>query len=346
MPSTDMPTGPLRGHVVSFPKAIPSRTWMAQRILWADQIGAVWPDGDPTARNAEDTLALEDANKYREAELFTPCTLPAKTGPSVMSQLEATLKVTVAEARKWQTESGIEGSGREPEDDLQFVYLGKYPPQVQDALLRSGVAKTEGDYGLVIASRERALTLMAVLAENAEPQRELKLERILDTDNAFALAMVAATPQGGRSRPAAMLDLSMPSGGAGNISADKLLAFRSDDRNRDARSAYLESVDEYLQDVLRVHPSVDSGKEAAAKLRRDLDLARRSWVKRAQSAGLTEVALSTVSLVAPLPAAASLGEWVGLGAGMASAGILATTLVRKSHVKGYLNSARRARVLA
>lgn len=350
MPSAKV-DNPLRGHIVSFPKAIPSSAWMAQRILWADQIGAVWPDGSPSAHTAEDEQALKDAEKYAAAELFTACTLPEKTGPALMTQLNATLDLTDAEAIAWQEASGMTGSdgsgakAAEPEDDLQFVYLDKFPPQVQDALLRSGVAE-QTERGLVIPSRDRAMTLMCVLACNAEPHRDLKLSRTLDTDNPFALAKVAAPLKGGQSQPAAVLDLSVLAARGGGIHADKLVQFRKNDSDRGAREDYLRSVDDYLEGVLKQHPSVDPAKEAIAKLEGDLELARRSWLKRAKSAGLTEVALSTLSAVAPLSAAASFGEVVGLGAGVASAGLLTTTMVRKSHVRAYLNSARRAGLLA
>ena len=44
----------LRGQVVSFPKAIPRRSWIVERLLWADEISALWPTGTPLARTPEE----------------------------------------------------------------------------------------------------------------------------------------------------------------------------------------------------------------------------------------------------------------------------------------------------
>lgn len=63
----------LRGQVVSFPKAIPSWSWIVERLLWADQISALWPTGTPLARTPEEGLALDDL----PAPVRAPRPLPA-----------------------------------------------------------------------------------------------------------------------------------------------------------------------------------------------------------------------------------------------------------------------------
>ena len=353
MTDATVEANPLRGHIVGFPKAIPSRDWLAQRMLWADQLGAVWPIETPTDRSDEERQALEDAHMYRAAGFFTPCSVPDAASPDVLKQVKASLRLPDSVAGRWLRSWATSAIDRwhpdataddGPVDENQYFYVNKFPREVQRALLESGVAKREGGW-LTIRTVKQAEALMTALAEHAKPWKELNLARILETKSPAALARAAAPTSASNSRPAVILDIPVVEGVTDNVRAGDVIEFRQKPGTEQARQDYLDAVGRFITKITTTNPSRSAESVARDKVTRDIQLASQSWVRRAASAGMGGVVLSTVSTVAPLPHHGTVGEWVGLSAGVAGIGVSLLTAVRKSHVHGYLNAAHRAGVL-
>ena len=248
MTDTTTTANPLRGHVVNFPKAIPSRDWLAQRMLWADHLGAVWPMGAPSDRSEEEYLALADARAYMKAGFFTPCVLSKDTSPLLTKRLKTAMQLPDTEIGRWVRSLKTAAFDQlnpdtapfdEPVDENQFFYVNKFPRPVQRMLLQSGVAKQDGDW-LTVRTAKQASALMSALAAHAKPLEPLDMPRTLDTSNVNALAQAAAPSSAADSTPAAVIDIPVIGGViAAEVKAEDLIEFRLSDANERARQDYL-----------------------------------------------------------------------------------------------------------
>ena len=352
MPESTLDPNPLRGHIVSFPKVLPSKEWMAQRMLWADHLGAVWPMDAPTPRSTADEAALADARAYMKAGFFTPCRVPWDASPQLLADLQVSLRLPDSAAKKWLRSVGtaigdvVKPDLSEP-DDNQFFYFSKFPADVRKVLLRTRVATKDG-HGLVVRTAEQANALLCALAVHAEPADPLEMPRTLETSNAAALARVAAPRPKAESQPAVVVELPVLGGLTAGIEARQIIDFRMDEKSERARQSYLDEVSRHVADKMRLEASGSAAQVASLRLERDLRLASQSFIKRLRSAGATGVGLTAVSTLVPLQNVDGLPDFVALAAGAANLGISGVTSVVKfsqSHVHGYLREAHKAGVI-
>lgn len=350
----DVSTKPLRGHIVRFPQAIPSQDWLAQRMLWADHLGAVWPLDEPTAGSGPEEQALKAIKTYQEAGYFTACSVPWEASTEMLKQIKASLGLPDSRVgtfvRSWSTaafEHLNPDAAVEPMviDSDQFFYINKFPPEIQKVLTASRVAIRE-DNMLRIGTIPQAKALLATLAEHAQPRADIGLPRTLETPDPDALARAAAPTRASGSRPAIMLDIPVVRGATAGVVPEKLVEFRERRGTEDARQDYLNSVGQYVAKATARDPSSTAASVLHDRLSRDLQLATKSWFQRAKSAGMGSVALSTIGTIVPLPSLEGAGDWVGAATGAAGVSVAAYTAVRKSHVHGYLTGARNAGALA
>jgi hypothetical protein len=350
----DESANPLRGHIVRFPQAIPSQDWLAQRMLWADQLGAVWPLDAPHPSSDSEEQALEAIRTYQAAGYFTPCSVPWGASTEMLKQIRASLglsdsrigtfvrSMSTAAFEHLNPDAAVEPMAIDPD---QYFYINKFPQEIQKALLASRVATREGGM-LRIGTISQAKALLATLAEHAQPNADVNLPRTLETPDPDALARAAAPTRSSGSRPAIMLDIPVVRGVTEGVVPQRLVEFRQRAGTEDARQDYLNSVGQYVSKATTRDPSSSAASVLHDRLTRDLQLASKSWYERAKSAGMASVALSTVGTIVPLPSFEGTADWVGGITGAAGVGVAAYTAVRNSHVHGYLTAARRADVFA
>jgi hypothetical protein len=61
---------PLR--LLRCPEAIPDRQWLLDNLLWADSVGAIWPNGQPTPRTPAEQQILDELEAPMACGLFQP----------------------------------------------------------------------------------------------------------------------------------------------------------------------------------------------------------------------------------------------------------------------------------
>lgn len=338
---------PLRGHVVSFPKAIPSRTWMADRMLWADHLGAVWPASVPRARSDEDKLAFEHLSAYNSAGFFTERRIHIEDSLEFERDLEQAL--ASADHDVWLEKSsttaftGILPTSVRVADDRLF-YLDKFPENIKEMLLRTNMAKvTESTGMLQVTSKAKARMLMNALVNYAEPwgAAAQDLPLTLDAEDDDALAQAAAPGEDGPYRPAVSVPIPVIEGEWGDVAPQRLIDFRANDANERARQDYLNEVARRLEQASR--RAAETTDDAASRMiGRDLELATRSLGERVGAVGLAGLAFSTVGTLAPISASDAAPELLGAGAAVAGLGLTAYTTLRRAPAHGYLRRARKA----
>lgn len=67
---------PERYELLRCPEAIPTGGWLRSSALWADSLSAIWPQNQPTPRNAGETAAMQDIVALTDAGLFSPKQAP------------------------------------------------------------------------------------------------------------------------------------------------------------------------------------------------------------------------------------------------------------------------------
>lgn len=343
---------PLRGHVVSFPQAIPSREWLAQRALSADHLGAVWPMFDPTPRSPEDERAMQDIEKYRKADLFTPCRLSGDASPEVLADLKTALRLPVTAMQKWTRQlATVLGDAAAPELDEvsqdQLFYLDKFPREITRELSRARVVHRNEDGWLQARSPGQARVLLNALAVHSVPDKPLDEPRTLDTPNLEDLAQVAAARPSKESQPALIVNLPVISGLAAT-DTERLIEFRTNSKTEEERETYLATIDAYLGRIADSGDPAATSRTLGERLERDLQLASQSFMKRLRSAGAPGVALQAVSTFVPFPDLEGLADHIGTGAAVASFGIAGATSIvkyRRSGVAGFIKSAGKEQIL-
>lgn len=346
MSSHSVQSNPLRGHVVSFPKAIPSRTWMADRMLWADHLGAVWPASFPRARSDEDKLAIQHLSAYNAAGFFTERRVQVDDSAAFERDLESALGAADREA--WLEKSSTPSfSGILPAPGPEansLFYLDKFPANIKAMLLRTAVATEAPSTGMLeVKSAAKARVLMNALVNYSEPwgpgAQDLALT--LDAEDDASLAQAAAPGNAGDSRPAVSVAIPTIEGEWGDISPQKLIDFRASDANERARQDYLAEVATRIEQASRSGPQ-RSDDVASQMIGRDLELATRSLGERVSALGLAGLSFSTVGTLAPISLSDAPPELIGAGAAVAGLGLTAYTTLRRSPAHGYLRRARKA----
>jgi hypothetical protein len=338
---------PLRGHVVSFPKAIPSRTWLADRMLWADHLGAVWPASMPRARSDEDELAFQHLSAYNSAGFFTERRVHVEDSLEFERDLEQALASADHDAwlQKSSTTSftGILPTPGRVADDRLF-YMDKFPENIKEMLLRTGIAKVAEPTGMLkVTSNAKARVLMNALVNYAEPwgSAAQDLPLTLDAEDDDALAQAAAPGEDGPQRPAVSVPVPVIEGEWGDIAPQRLIDFRANDANERARQDYLNEVARRLEQA--TNSAACTADDAASRMiGRDLELATRSLGERVGALGIAGLVFSTVGTLAPISLSDAPPELLGAGAAVAGLGLTAYTTLRPSPAHGYLRRARKA----
>jgi hypothetical protein len=321
---------------------------MADRMLWADQLGAVWPASSPRARSEEDRWALDDLMRYRDAGFFTECRVPVNNSEQLERELEKSLLET--DHVPW-LEQGSTGSferinppgDRSVEEHL--FYMDKFPENIKQMLLRTGVAVETEPHGMLkVRSPKKAHVLINAMANYAVPQGSGDLPLTLDAEDDLALAQAAAPTPEGTSRPALVVEVPVIEGSWGDVTAERLIEFRGIEANNRARDDYLDEVAARVAKMTRLATDGDPAMAAKQMVSDQLDLATRSLAERVSVLGLTGLAISAVGTFTPISMDGA-GDWVGFGATVAGLGLAAYTTLRPSPAHAYLRRARRAGVI-
>lgn len=342
----------LRGLVVGYPHALPQRTWVLNRLIWADQIGAIWPTSTPNAATDGEQVVLQDLERLRQAGLFTECTIPLGQDDEVQTQIESALNLTRQERESFSQrfresvnaarESRTNG-GR-LDRNLRF-YVNKMPPETTNLLLRSRVATKTADGFLRIKSAAQAEHLMAAAAEFARPVDERGLRIMLDGATDEALATAAAPLNGAAVRPSAAVNARMIGVSTPEISdVEALIDFRLNDKNDRRRRDYLHEVDRYVRRCTKRGTPGDADGLALDRIGQDLLKAQTAY--RLSLSRVAAVATQIVAAVIPLAdSPGDLSTAVAAGANVGAITVNVGADVRWGRPHAYLRTARTARAL-
>lgn len=340
---------PLAGHIVRFPTAIPNAQWMADRMLWADQIGAIWPFGEPTPMSGDEGDSMGSIELYREAGFFTECHVNLD---NLSKEVPEALAMPPAAAREWLNslpeldEGGAEEAFRNPRD--AFFYINKLGPEVSDMLLSTGIAVPADETFIRLKSSAAARTLINAIAAQSQPVDGRNLPITLDPARDSDLAKAAAPIPSGTTFTAAVVQL--PVVAARITDARQIIEFRSNPRNERARADYLNAVERYVSEQSWVE-SVEPHSDRAATIRRerirqDLLSSTRALADTQRTAGLAGYAASAVSALVAV-AQASEGSLAAASAAAGAAGLAASTVtLRGNRNTRYLRRANSAELFA
>jgi hypothetical protein len=316
-------------------------------MLWADHLGAVWPASMPRARSDEDKLAFQHLSVYNSAGFFTERRVHIEDSLEFERDLEQALASADHESwlEKGSTTSftGILPTPGRVGDDRLF-YMDKFPENIKEMLLRTGMAKVAETTGMLkVSSNAKARVLMNALVNYAEPPGAASqdLPMTLDAEDDVALTQAAAPGENGPHRPAVSVPIPVIEGEWGDIAPQRLIDFRANDANERARQDYLNEVARRLGQAAS-NPADTTDDAASRMIGRDLELATRSLGERVGALGLAGLAFSTVGTLAPISASDAPPELLGAGAAVAGLGLTAYTTLRRSPAHGYLRRARKA----
>lgn len=341
-------TNPLAGHIVRFPTAIPNEQWMADRMLWADQIGAVWPsDQRPEPMSESEANALSAADLYQDAGFFTECVVPstafAGTTPAALGMGTQQLREWVSGLPKADDNGRAAEVFKTPRD--AYFYVNKLGDGVSEMLVRAGVAHRTDDNFIELKSAKAARTLMATIAACAEPNgggsRPITFDSVSDMD----LASAAAPVDGESAHAAIVVDLPVVTA-ARATDARRIIDFRISNRNERARQDYLAAVEEHVEaQVFIFERSADELR--AEKVRSDLLKASQSLIRHHGAAGLTVYGATAVSALVAVPQVTE--GWMpaaAAAAGLTGAAASGLIMIRGSRTNRYLRRGQRAGILA
>ncbi|GAB3077692.1 hypothetical protein GCM10027080_24820 [Pedococcus soli] len=352
---------PLRGDVVSFPHAIPSQSWIVERLLWADRLGALWPGGTPQPhgrrefRQAQEET-LQSIERLCSEDLFVEYHVDHCASEQIVADLADLDVIPHEQVDRFLKETGI-GDAQPPSEtapaprrsansrDL-FMYVNKLPPNVTDGLKRLGVVKPNREGLLEVRTAQDADALMSVAMNHAVPvfgpdEREPMIADA-STDSAFwQAAMGRDDDHTVHPGVAVTFPLAVP---LGNVTIEQVLNFRL---KHDAdRIAYLGQLAEYAD---RQVTSSITGTQMTKRLRDrvagDMALASQGMVRRLRQYGVA-LALQTTSAAI----AVAKDPHDPLGIAQAATSLAAATLpvatvsLRRPHQ--YLRSAGKAGLLA
>lgn len=325
-----MSTGILHRRVMHFPGSIPGEEWVKDRLLWANSIGSLAPDGGVWTDVPEREPWVET---LRQMDEFQPCTLPMTKYGDMVRDLDAALKVPIRERKEWQRQldalpplpadawgEAPSAEGGEPSAPVtapgsyRFVYRNKLPEPVAERLVRLGVLTRLKRGDLEVTSDEEAAALFSVAAKYARIEGEPASQLLPDAQTDRALALAAQPGKGRQADSALTLQLPLMFSLRPNLTVEEILAFRHKEGNDALRRDYLGT----LQEALDLSLSGEST-GLRAVVERDVRLAGRSFLQRCENQNLVTGGLGALGVMIPL----ATQSVPGLVAG----GVLATLAV-------------------
>ena len=278
---------PLRGNVVSFPRAIPDRAWVMSRLLWADRLGALWPTWAPTPMRQGDEDVLQDLEQARAAGLFTEWIVPEEAYADVMDSLRQTRILPKGRANRWLRKAGAltdqanpqhanrEGAPeRDRSDPNLFFYWNKLPPDVTDQLVDAGVLRRHGEFGVRARSLSAAAAVFSTAVTHARPNGEIGTSTMIpDADSTSALWQ-AAMPLDEQGHPATAVQFPLATPLRNDVSVEKLLEFRQKPAVEAARQDYLAGLASFASATTTTRDSEQTRTKAMAdKAAKDVERA-------------------------------------------------------------------------
>lgn len=345
------PTHPLAGHIVRFPTAIPSSKWMADRMLWADRIGAVWPTHEPTPTNEDEEAGLSAVRLYKEAGFFTECVVPPD---AFEGDTPSALRLSQKDHRLWldtlpEVQEGVDSTEafrRSPDSNF---YINKLGPDVAQMLLDAGIATPKDDHFIKLKSAAAARRLMATVAAHARAIDGTAMPLTLDAAKDTDLAAAATPSDDGNSYLASVVNLPVIVA-AKTEDPQRIIEFRLKTKNERARQDYFDAVEEFVAKQSYIE-SVEPASAEAEQIRKrkilgDLLEATTDLTKIHGRAGILAYGTVGASVLLAVPGATD-GTQPALQLGVSSAAFAAATvLIRGSRETRYLRRGWRDGVIA
>ncbi|KRF37365.1 hypothetical protein [Nocardioides sp. Soil805] len=325
--STDV----LKGVIVNYPSAIPTKQWLVSNLLWAERLGSIWPTHIPVARNARERETLNDIRRLMETEpdLFTPFHVAA-SADQLIDELTRYLEVDETKRREWLTENDLDdvsvGKARKREADPElFFYVNKMPPDVVDALLESGIAhQPAGKHAIELRDKDHADVLMSLLAKYAQPSTgDMDSAVVLDAATPTALGVAAAPTDQSPVAPALRVEIPAIRAANDDVSIDRLLDFRTSSKGGRLRREYVQVTSHRLQE-LRDAPVDDAThlKEVVRSIRQDVVGTRDQLAGGLTAAGIATAVASTAGMILPVAVSPQdFSSWAGLALSSAAKGL-------------------------
>jgi hypothetical protein len=344
----------LHGQVVFYPKAIPDHRWLVSRLLWADEVSALWPLGQPEPTRSE-AATFKSLLRLEEAELFQPRWLHHENLAPLLEDLEEVQLIDQRRGRKFVKQALGQlpkGSGAQTRDpgassrtsDL-FLYVNKLPGAAEQRLERLGVLERREDGHFNVRSRQEAARLMSVAVNHSKDRRDRDIRMIPDAASDDALWQSAMPAREGTGTPATAVNFPLVTP-LRDIEIKQLIEFRTKDSNDRLRRDYLAEVSRHVR---KKGTSEDGdavrAERALKKVEADMQLAATSFVKRFGRAGLTIGFTAAAALVPQAHELDNTAKVIGGAAQISAAAVGATRGLELRRPHKYLRIANRAELL-
>jgi uncharacterized protein YnzC (UPF0291/DUF896 family) len=343
---THQDTSPLSRHIVGFPDAIPNMWWMADRMLWSNSFGVIWPGSEPTPKGDVEEEALSAARLYRDNGFFDECVVDhdafAAKNLRALSHSPDAIREWIA---RFPGDHGAEDVHFPNPKDAYF-YINKLGEEVADELVVANLAIRDKDgFGVRLKSRAQAAHLMSAVAGFARSESRPNAAITLDAASNRAFARAAAPLEEDEGCPAAVMTLPIIGGEGDPPTPQKLVEFRRNQRNEDARKEYLDALHAHVQaQVERLGGAADPARMAAQQIRDDLNGAMMTFAQRVKR-GLSLQAVTVAAAPVAIPLLVGTTDLTAAATGAASSAAVGMLKLRSSSPP-YLRRVKGAGVLA
>lgn len=328
--------GPLRGHVVAYPDALPSERWILSRLLWADSVGALWPQSKPDGSTEEQARSLKLIDRLAdETGLFKPCHVRDDEDSVLQMVKEMRDKIPAAVSlRPHRADQptpphdhrlGGHRAHRPPPGEADFYYhYEKFAPRITEQLLDLRIL-VDDDHGFRAADKQTAEALLSVAVNFAEPADAPGATLIPEARSTTHLRL-ASTPAANE-HPNIGVQALLPipvlrrTTRALDNAADKVIALRLDPKTEQARRDYLDEIGSYWateSERLARDVALSQGRH---KVRADMELAAASFLQRLRIKSVPNLAVAGVQGVLKIGAAVADGHVLGIASAVAGAAI-------------------------
>lgn len=340
--------------IVNYPNVLPTEQWLKDRLLWAEQVGSIWPVDGVIARSDQDDEVLKALHALSADKLFVELNVDVRqTNRQMIREVIASFKLPQDAWAAWEAEAGLtaHGAGEAEEtatlrdtDRDRVIYNGKLPSLLAIALAAEDLAvqHDEGRY-LEMRSGEDAMKLLSILSRYATPQHAAREHpMILDPASPMALTAACVPPQAGAAS-ALCIDIPLLKNVRADVGLEQVLEFRSKDANERARREYLATVSASVchEEVLYTSSEKFMVK-ALHKMNLDMQGSAEDLGKRAALAGLLGAAsVVTADILVPLAHGLSTATITAAAATVVGMGAGATVVrINRTGANAYLSNMR------